>query len=78
MVETDRSQMTIKCCVEKMHFACWITKARIQTHIHNIQYLFLHNLLISSDLVKCFTATLAQTEKLHNDLSVITICLTKL
>jgi len=33
----------------------------------------LRKLLIPSDLVKCFTATLTTTEKLH-DLSVITIC----
>ena len=35
----------------------------------------LHNWLIPSDLLKCFTAEFTKTEKLRNDLSVITICL---
>jgi len=30
---------------------------------------------ITSDLVKCFKATFTKTEKLRNDLYVITICL---
>jgi hypothetical protein len=38
----------------------------------------LHNGLISSDVLKCFTAKLTETDKLRNDLSVIKICLAKL
>jgi len=38
----------------------------------------LHNLLIASDLVKCFAAPLTKTEILRNDLSVITIFSAKL
>jgi len=38
----------------------------------------LHNGLIPSDLVKCFTATPTKAEKLSNDLRVITICIAKL
>jgi hypothetical protein len=60
-----------------MRFACRLTKARIQTHIHNIEYLFLHIWLIPSNLVKCFTAKLTKIEKLCSDLSAITNCLAK-
>jgi hypothetical protein len=64
-----------------MQVACWITKARIQTHTH-IKHLLLHNLLIPSDLVKCFTATLAKTETVqwficHYDLFGQTVRLKK-
>jgi hypothetical protein len=41
MVEPDRPQISIKYGAEKMRFACRITKARRQTHAHNIQYLLL-------------------------------------
>ena len=39
-----------------------------------IYYLLLHNWLIRSDLVKCFTATHTKTLKLRSDFYVITIC----
>jgi len=32
MVEPDRPHMTVQCCTEKVLFACWFTKPRIQTH----------------------------------------------
>jgi hypothetical protein len=35
MVEPDWPKTTIECGVEKMQFACWITKARIQTNTRN-------------------------------------------
>jgi len=34
MVGLDRPHMKI--CLEKMYFACWITRARIQIHTYNI------------------------------------------
>ena len=36
-VQLDRPQTTMSCCTENMRFAYWITKAKIQTHAHNIQ-----------------------------------------
>jgi hypothetical protein len=36
MVQSDRPHMTIQFWVERTHFACWINKARIQTHTHYI------------------------------------------
>jgi hypothetical protein len=57
MVQLDRLQVTKECGLENMRFSCRVTEARIQIHTRNIQYLFLHNLLIPSDFVKCFTAT---------------------
>jgi hypothetical protein len=33
MVEQDRPQMATYYSTEKMRFACWITKARIQTTV---------------------------------------------
>jgi len=33
MVEQGRLQMTIKYDAERIHFACRITKTRIQTHM---------------------------------------------
>jgi hypothetical protein len=48
------------------------------THMHNTYSLLLHNSLIPPDLVKCFTATLIKSVEMSNDLTVITICLTKL
>ena len=46
----------------KIQYSCMTTKAGM--HL--------------SDLVKCFMATLTKTEKLHDDLSVIMISLSKL
>jgi len=48
-----------------MLFACRITVARIQTHTHNIQYLLIHNWLMTSNSVKCCTAKL--NDKTSND-----------
>jgi hypothetical protein len=40
----DRSQMTIQNGTEKMQFSCQITKARTQTHFHNInKFLLFHS-----------------------------------
>ena len=36
IVEPDRPQMTIQYGAVKMRFACWITRARMQTHTHTI------------------------------------------
>jgi hypothetical protein len=41
MVQPDRPQMTILYGAENKQFACRITKARIQTQSHNVQYLLL-------------------------------------
>jgi hypothetical protein len=49
-------------------FSIWLRECLI---------LLLHNWLIPSDLVKCFTTALAQTEKLRNDVSVIAICVAR-
>ena len=50
----------------------------MQTHAF-IQFLLLHNWLISPDLVKrLMTAALTETEGLRNDLSVVTIRSAKL
>jgi hypothetical protein len=53
-----------------------ITKTKIR--VQNVSYLLLHNLLTLSDHVECFAATLTKTEKLRNDLSVMTMCLVTL
>jgi hypothetical protein len=45
-----------------------MTETRIRTYTHSICHLLLRDLLIPSDLVKCFTARLTKTEKLRNDL----------
>jgi hypothetical protein len=50
-VESDRPQMTV-CCVERWGFASHITKARTQTHPHNILCLLLHNWLFPCDVVQ--------------------------
>jgi len=80
VIEPDRLQVTRECSIEKMRFARWITKARIHTLTLIIfnNYCFIINYLILSDLIKCFTATLTKTEKLHDYLSVTMICLAKL
>jgi hypothetical protein len=74
------SYTATKCCVEKMRFACRITRARIQTPTHTSSCSSLRNWLIPFHIVKCFTVTLTKTEKLRNTLSkrIITICLAKL
>jgi hypothetical protein len=41
MVQPNRPHMTVQCCTEKVRFACWITKPRIQTPIHSVWYLLL-------------------------------------
>ena len=66
MVQPDRPQMTTLFCVEEMCFSWELIKGIIQTHAHNISYLNLRKLLISSDLVKCFTAILTKTERLSH------------
>ena len=79
MVERDRRQMVIKCCVEKMRFACRVTKARIQTYTITVfDICDLTICLIPSDVSKRFKIKLTITENLRKDLSVITICVAKL
>jgi len=63
--------------LQKMRFECRITKAKLKKHIRHTWSLFFHNWLIPPDLVKCLRATLKNSPELRNDLSVITICLTK-
>lgn len=46
MVDPVRPHVKIKCCLTKMRFACRLTTARIDTHIHIIYYLILYNWLI--------------------------------
>jgi hypothetical protein len=50
----------------------------MQTHTNNTSHLLLHDRLMPSDLVNCFTATLTKNEKMRNDLHVIKTCLAKL
>jgi hypothetical protein len=50
----------------------------MQPHTNNISHLLLHDRLMPSDLVNCFTATLTKNEKMRNDLCVIKMCLAKL
>ena len=64
--QTDH--MIIQCCVEKLRFAWWITKACMQTPNCNIYYLQLLNCFMQSALVKCCTARLTKTATLRNDL----------
>ena len=79
MVELDRPEGRIKYGAKQMRFSCGITKASIHKHAHththtqNIQYLPLYNWLIPSDRIKRVAAKLTKTEKLRNELSVITI-----
>ena len=73
----DRPQITIYCLAGKMNFAWLITKAKIQIYTHNVQNLSLRNWLISSALLKYFTGTLINTDKLSFDRYIITICLFK-
>jgi hypothetical protein len=63
----------------RMRTACWITKAT-NTHAYtqNMQYLLLHNRLIPTFLVKCFTQTQTNTKKLLHHISAITVSLAKL
>jgi hypothetical protein len=70
VAQTDRqATTTIKCSVQNMWFACLITEARIPTHIFIIfEFVWLFKLLITSDMIKCFTAT----QKLRN--CATTIC----
>jgi hypothetical protein len=75
VVEPSRPHITIKCCIEKMCFLCWITQKTIEKHTHIIWYLLVHIWLIPSDLVKHFMATLTKTGQLSNDLHAIMKCL---
>jgi hypothetical protein len=52
-VEPDRPQITIKYVVEKMRFACRITKARIQTDTHTL--IIFHSYYLSTAKEKTVT-----------------------
>ena len=78
MAESDSPQRVIQWRAEKKRFTCRITKARMQTRTINISHLLLHDRLMPSDLVNCFTATLTKNEKMRNGLYVIKMCLAKL
>jgi hypothetical protein len=78
--KTDRPQMAIWCCAEKHALCVWDnnsenrdrrTLAVFHTHCCNI-------LLIPSDLVQRFVATVTQTDRLPNHLAVITIRLAEM
>jgi len=36
MVEPERRQVILECCLQKMRLGCRVTKARVQTHTHSI------------------------------------------
>jgi len=59
-VERARPQMIIKYYAEKIRFACRITKLRIQTHNHNMQYILLfHGNNGFTNALQCYFMRLA-------------------
>ena len=60
MAQPGKAHMATLFYAEEMCFLWEMMKGIIQTHAHNISYQYHRKLIISSDLVKCFTATLTK------------------
>jgi hypothetical protein len=54
-----------------MRFPCRITEANYGSLHFTVHYHFFHDFQIPSDVIKCVTAKLTNSEKLRNDISVI-------
>jgi hypothetical protein len=73
-----QTTVKVECWEEQMRVSWWKSKARIQTHVNNVEYVQLHRWLVPSDHVTCFMQKLTKTEKVRNYVSAITTCLANL
>ena len=61
-----------------MRFVCRITEANYGSLHFTVYCELIHDFWIMSDVIKCVTVKLTESEKLRNNLSVITKILAKL